>query len=81
MPWTCDEWACSWTEEKDMNRRILAGAVVAASLSMTGCWESADVTMHEPGKYKGKSDPLLAQQGASRSEALKKRFQLVQMDR
>ena len=64
-----------------MKRLTLAAALAAATVALSGCWESADVTVHESGKYKGRADPLLAQQGAARSDALKKRFQLVQMDR
>lgn len=62
-------------------RSITLAALAAATLALTGCWESSDITVHEPGKYKGATDPLLAQQGASRADALKKRFELVQMDR
>ena len=50
-------------------------------LSLTGCWESSDITVHKAGQYKGGTDPLLSQNTASRTEALNKRFQLVQMDR
>lgn len=64
-----------------MTRLTRALAIAAATLVLSGCWESSDVTVHEPGKYKGRADPLMAQQGASRSDALNKRFQLVQMDR
>ena len=64
-----------------MIKRILAAALATASLALSGCWESADITVHESGKYKGREDPLLAQQGSSRVDALNKRFQLVQMDR
>lgn len=53
----------------------------AVTLGLTGCWESSDVTLHEAGKYKGEQDPLLNQQVSSRTESLKKRFQLVQADR
>lgn len=54
---------------------------LAATLGLTGCWESSDVTLHEAGEYKGTQDPLLNQQASSRTESLKKRFQLVQADR
>jgi len=64
-----------------MNRITLVAALAAATLTLSGCWEASDVTVHEAGKYKGRADPLMAQQGATRAEALKKRFQLVQMDR
>ena len=54
---------------------------VVATLGLSGCWESSDVTVHEAGKYMGAKDELLATSGASRTEGLHKRFQLVQVDR
>jgi hypothetical protein len=54
---------------------------VVAAAGLSGCWESSDVTIYEQGVYKGKKDPLMDQSAAAREEALKKRFQLVQMDR
>jgi outer membrane protein assembly factor BamE (lipoprotein component of BamABCDE complex) len=62
-------------------RGVLAIAVVVAAAGLSGCWESSDVTIYEQGVYKGKKDPLMDQSAAAREEALKKRFQLVQMDR
>lgn len=65
-----------------MNTRgILAVALFVAAAGLSGCYEDADVTVHEPGKYKGAKDPLLSQQASARDEALNKRFQHVQMDR
>jgi len=65
-----------------MNTRgTLAVALVIAAAGLSGCYEDADVTVHEPGKYKGATDPLLSQQAAARDEALAKRFQIVQTDR
>jgi outer membrane protein assembly factor BamE (lipoprotein component of BamABCDE complex) len=62
-------------------RGVLAIAVVVAAAGLSGCWESSDVTIYEQGVYKGKKDPLLQQQASAREEALKKRFELVQVDR
>ena len=46
--------------------------LVACMLSLGGCLESADdVTLFEPGEYKGASDPLLDN---SNSAALADRF-------
>ena len=65
-----------------MNTKGLTAVVLlVAAAGLSGCYESTDVTVHEQGKYKGKTDPLLSQQGAARDESLKKRFQLVQLDR
>ena len=62
-------------------KKLALALGVAATLGLTGCWESSDVTVHEAGKYMGAKDPLLSQQASSRAEALNKRFQIVQADR
>jgi len=60
--------------------RMLLGAAVVVLLA--GCYESPDVTVFEPGVYKGAKDPLLAQQGVpDRQKALMKRFSQGQTDR
>ena len=66
-----------------MKRRgALTIAALAGAVVLTGCYESADVTVHRQGEYKGKKDPLLdAKSTAEREEVLQKRFQLVQVDR
>ena len=65
-----------------MKRKATAVAVVILAVSsIAGCYESSGVTIAKQGEYKGKTDPLLSQQAAAREEALKKRFQLVQVDR
>ncbi len=56
-----------------------AAAVLAAGLA--GCWDSTEVTVHNPGEYKGEADPLLAQSASTRTETLTKRFRFVQVDR
>ncbi len=62
-------------------RKLALALGLTAAVGLTGCWEDANVTVHEPGQYKGQKDPLLSQQASARGEALKKRFQLVQADR
>ncbi len=64
-----------------MKTTLMLVLVVTASLSLSGCWESADITIAKAGQYKGKKDPLLSQNTVSRAESLSKRFQLIQMDR
>lgn len=64
-----------------LKNNVVWAVAVVATLGLSGCWESADVTVHEAGKYMGAKDELLATSGASRAEGLKKRFQLVQADR
>ncbi len=58
----------------------VAAALVAA-WSLSGCYESSGVTIAKQGEYKGKQDPLMAEQASARAETLKKRFELVQVDR
>ena len=59
--------------------RTVAAAVLAAGLA--GCWDSTDVTVHNPGEYKGPPDPLLAQSASARAGTLNERFQRGQVDR
>ncbi|MBL38044.1 MAG: hypothetical protein ACNS61_04635 [Candidatus Wenzhouxiangella sp. M2_3B_020] len=33
--------------------------IALAALALVGCYESPDVTLHEPGVYKGEQDPLV----------------------
>lgn len=63
-------------------RGALTIAAIASAVILSGCYESADVTVHSPGQFKGAKDPLLDAKGtAEREEILQKRFQLVQVDR
>jgi hypothetical protein len=66
-----------------MKRRgALTIAAIAGAVIVSGCYETADVTQHTPGQFKGAKDPLLdAKSTAEREEVLQKRFQLVQVDR
>jgi hypothetical protein len=69
---------------KARDRRPLAMALALAilPLSLTACAERADVTLHEPGVYKGGADPLLAKQADPQHvEALQDRFAKGQSDR
>lgn len=46
-----------------------------AMFMLTGCYETTDVVIHEPGVYKGAKDPLLAVEGTPQHEAeLRERF-------
>ena len=51
------------------------------ALALAGCYEPADVTVHEPGVYKGAKDPLLNTDANKRNEELVARFNQVQRDR
>lgn len=62
--------------------RIMRWAFVLALVLFSGCYESPGIAIHEPGVYKGKTDPLLAKQRSdAQQQELKKRFELVQTDR
>ena len=53
--------------------RLLALGLLV--ITLTGCYESvSDVTIYEPGVYKGGDDPLMEQSTAERDGALSQRF-------
>lgn len=56
--------------------------VVASTVLLAGCYESADVTVHEAGIYKGRNDPLIAKTATlEHQDTIAKRFNMVQTDR
>lgn len=59
--------------------RAFAGFILA--IGVVACYESPDVTVYEPGVYKGAQDPLLDADVADRAKTLEERFKLVQTDR
>lgn len=54
--------------------------LLIAMLSLTACYEDTDVTLHEPGVYKGGVDEHELS-AAERADVLAKRFNQVQTDR
>lgn len=71
-----------WLQEiKAMNRLLSLIAGVSLTFVLAGCYESSSITSYEPGVYKGNKDPLLQASADQRAETMKKRFELVQMDR
>lgn len=61
---------------------MLCGIAIVLGLGMAGCSESENVTLHEPGVYKGTVDPIVEKQGsAEQQERLVQRFNMVQTDR
>jgi len=54
-----------------------------AGMGLSGCYENPrEVSLHEPGVYKGTTDPLLdALQKPGLQQQLQERFSLVQTDR
>ncbi len=60
----------------------LAAGLGIVLLGSTGCTEKTTVTLHEPGVYKGETDPLLAmQRDPEQIETLQERFARGQTDR
>lgn len=54
--------------------------MITALLALSGCYEDTDVTLHEPGVYKGSPDEH-ALSAEERADVLAKRFNQVQTDR
>ena len=52
------------------NATFAAAAVVLAA-GLAGCWDSTEVTVHNPGQYKGEMAPLLAKPAPARRRALR----------
>ena len=60
--------------------RLITAMIVLAGITLTGC--SEETALHEPGVYKGESDPLLAKQSdPQHQEQLAERLRAVQTDR
>lgn len=62
-------------------RKLDAILACLALVAVAGCTESTNVTVHEPGIYKGASDPLLSADSEERAAQLNERFRLGQRDR
>jgi hypothetical protein len=64
------------------NRRILALICVVISMGLASCYQSPNATLHEPGAYKGKTDPLLEKERTPKQqETLRTRLRLASKDR
>jgi hypothetical protein len=63
-----------------MSRKLLGMLVFSGTLlALSACYESADVTVHKPGVYKGARDPLLAKlRTPEMQKTLRERFALIQ---
>jgi hypothetical protein len=56
--------------------------MVILGLLLAGCYEPATIEFHEPGVYKGKTDPLLSRSGTPELETqLQERLTKIQTDR
>ena len=60
-----------------MRKLMTLTLLMIATLFVSGCYEES-VTVHTPGVYKRKRDPLL---GKPNADILKERFNAVQTDR
>lgn len=64
-----------------MKTAIRVLAVLGGTALLAGCYDDTEVTVHEPGVYKGDTDPLLNKDAEARAATLEERFNLVQTDR
>lgn len=64
-----------------MCKNLRLWLLLVSAVALGGCYENNDVTLYEPGVYKGKSDPLLATDASARADQLQTRFQTIQTDR
>ena len=56
---------------KNLKALLSLTAILVFTGSLSGCLESSEITIFEPGVYKGADDPLI---GSSDSAALEARF-------
>jgi hypothetical protein len=78
----CNFLALLWKGIVFMYLKSLIFVVAFSIMALAACYESPDITFHEPAEYKGSGDPLLEKQASSeQQEALRKRFLQVQTDR
>lgn len=63
-------------------RKVTVALLIMASFAIGGCYEDTDITLHDPGVYRGTTDPLLAKQANPEQQArLAERFRMGQSDR
>lgn len=68
---------------KIMLRKIFSLTLLCSCVFLLGgCYQDVNVSLHEPGKYEGRTDPLLAKLKTPDLQAkLQQRFKLSQTDR
>jgi hypothetical protein len=67
-----------------VNTRVVlkAGSLALLAVLATGCGRATDVTVYEPGVYKGSKDPLVKMHATAEHKAqLQERFSMGQADR
>jgi len=71
------------TSRTHMSRWRLVIGLVFTTVLLVGCYEDPkDVTLYDPGVYKGDDDPLMSRSGTEELRStLHDRFQAVQTDR
>ena len=63
-------------------RKVTVALLMMATIAIGGCYEDPDITLHDPGVYRGTTDPLLAKQANPEQQAkLAERFRQGQSDR
>ena len=64
------------------NRRYVALICVVISMGLVSCYQSPNATHHQPGVYKGKTDPLLEKERTPKQqETLRTRLRMASKDR
>ncbi len=65
-----------------MRQIIACGLMVIGSVMLSGCLDEPTVELHEPGEYKGATDPLVQLSGTSEfNSRLQDRLLQIQTDR
>jgi len=65
-----------------MRQIIACGLMVIGAVMLSGCLDETTVELHEPGEYKGATDPLVQLSGTSEfSSRLQDRLLQIQTDR
>jgi len=68
--------------QPDMRQLVTAMVCSVGFTVLAACGDATDVTLHKPGVYKGKKDPLVEKlRDPKMQEALVARFNQVQTDR
>ena len=63
-------------------RKVVPLLCIVISMGLVSCYQSPNATLHQPGVYKGKTDPLLEKERAPKQqEALRDRLRMAAKDR
>jgi len=65
-----------------MRKSLITLFLVSGMLGLTSCYQKMGVSLHSPGVYEGKHDPLLAKlKNPDWQKKLSERFKMSQSDR